>query len=680
MILFFSTKYIYTMHQNIAGLLSKSNALTVCLNELLERDIQVDILCITEHFMMEGYETLLNIPNYCLAAKFCRKESKRGGACILVKNGHQWKEVPNVSKMSTTGVFECCAIELVNYKSVFVCVYRAPNNKNFNECLNKLETLLQELIKKNYKNIVVAGDFNIDTLKKNKLSLEFESLLLNFNLKLALKQPTRIKSQTCIDNFAHNFGKPCKTEVIEFALSDHTTQLLKCPIKTVCPFRRWRKKTREYAEANIKKFKSCLSSISFSEVYQSSDPNAAYDTFLDIFLLFYEQCFPNKYISVSINKKARWISKGIKTCSRKKRQLLWQYRIKPNQQNKTQLSNYSKLFNKIMKLTQRAQNNYHVKTSKNKPKTIWQIINQGKINVPKNNFTKIKIDNKTITNTKEIADLFNNYFVDKIVPVPNAGNQITQHITNRKESMFMTPSISYDIFKIITSLKNSNSVGYDGIDTRILKSVAEEICAPLSYIINLSISAGTFPNALKISIVKPLFKKEDKERMEYYRPISLIPIISKIFEKHICRALTTYFEKNKLLCNEQKGFRETRTINMAVYDFLDVVMSNMDKNTPVCAIFCDMTQAFDYVQHDILVRKLEAYGIRGNVLELLQSYLHPRKQFTEIRKINLMAKQEVYLSEERKIAFGVPQGSVLAPLLFTIYINDLPRSVEQPMT
>lgn len=136
---FFVTKSLYVLHQNIAGLINKADALSVSLNMLEEKHKNIDLLCISEHFMMEGEQRNLYIPNFCLAAHYCRPDSKRGGTCILVREGHIWKNLPDIAKLSIRGVFECCAIELVNYKLIVICLYRVPKQVQLNTFFQKLE-------------------------------------------------------------------------------------------------------------------------------------------------------------------------------------------------------------------------------------------------------------------------------------------------------------------------------------------------------------------------------------------------------------------------------------------------------------------------------------------------------------------------------------------------------------
>jgi hypothetical protein len=212
----------------------------------------------------------------------------------------------------------------------------------------------------------------------------------------------------------------------------------------------------------------------------------------------------------------------------------------------------------------------------------------------------------------------------------------------------MQPTSPQEVLNIIYSLKNSNSTGYDGICTKVIKTVAHILASPISYIINLCIEQGIFPEKLKVAIVRPLFKKGDKENMDNYRPIALLSIFSKIIGKVIYNRLSLYFESNNLFAQEQKGFRKNKSINMAIFDLLQVIMTSMDKRQPVCALYMDLTKAFDLVNHDILMHKLYSYGIRGNVHDLLMSYLSGRRQVVQMDYLSLKTRSEVTLSSKYK--------------------------------
>ena len=211
--------------------------------------------------------------------------------------------------------------------------------------------------------------------------------------------------------------------------------------------------------------------------------------------------------------------------------------------------------------------------------------------------------------------------------------------------------------------------GLYSFPTRILRSAKHIISQPLSMIINKSIEYGTYPSKLKLAKVIPIYKSGDESDPSNYRPISLLSIFNRIFEKMMYNRLKSFIEKCNILHDSQYGFREKRSTEHAILDIINEIETNMDKKLYSCGVFIDLQKAFDTVNHSILLRKLNHYGVRGIINDWFASYLVGRQQTTQIGPKNI-SKKEVVLS-------GVPQGSVLGPLLFLIYINDISNSSDK---
>ena len=206
------------------------------------------------------------------------------------------------------------------------------------------------------------------------------------------------------------------------------------------------------------------------------------------------------------------------------------------------------------------------------------------------------------------------------------------------------------------------SAGYDSIPMNILKSSIFHIAEPIAKLINCSIRSGIFPDTLKIAKVCPVFKSGEKDRFENYRPISVLPSFSKVFEKIVHIRLSNYLESCNILSDNQYGFRKGFSSGMAIAEMCDKISSASDKNDFSIGVFIDLSKAFDTINHDILLRKLEHYGIRGIALNWFRSYLYNRKQFVS---------SNYAVSPFLSINCGVPQGSHLGPLLFLIYVADV---------
>lgn len=290
------------MHQNIASFLDKKELLELTLSELSENNEIPDIICLSETFVQKHNESNIHLRGYRLGAAFCRSKQKRGGVCILHNNYITTKELPFLKDLATEKHFEICGLEIIEYRIILVCIYRTPES-NINIFFDKLQVLLDKL-RTFKKQIILTGDWNIDTLKQSKVSQELSDILLAYDLDLHIKTPTRQKS--CIDHFASNIKEAIgSTKAV--CLSDHNTaQFLSVPVK----FRKlnpkyWFETRRDYSVDNINKFKSTLADYPWENILGSGDIDCDFSAFHKELILLYSLCFPEYNIRVINQTKKR---------------------------------------------------------------------------------------------------------------------------------------------------------------------------------------------------------------------------------------------------------------------------------------------------------------------------------------------------------------------------------------
>ncbi|CAK1582037.1 unnamed protein product [Parnassius mnemosyne] len=364
-------------------------------------------------------------------------------------------------------------------------------------------------------------------------------------------------------------------------------------------------------------------SLSFSDVYSETEPNAAFNKFHDWLCLLYKLCFPYKKVKLSTKSHLNWISKGIRNSCAKNRVLRKIYYRRKTPQNKHKYKTYSKLLKKCILCSKKTTNKKYVLNSKNTCKATWKVIQDEIDTKPQynNHIDFIEYDNEVITFPTQIANTFNNFFIEltnKDIQDNISNNKSNQILNN---SIYLSPTDEYDINKVIMTLNNSKSEGFDGICTKVIKACNKEIGRVLAFLINLSMVSGIFPDKLKFSLIKPLFKKDKKSILDNYRPIALVPILSKVYEKIMHTKLTSFFDKYHVLNHSQYGFQRGKSTAHAVFDMVKETLTCLNDNNYTTALFFDMSKAFDFVSHSLLLEKLEKCGIRGTALNWIKTYL-----------------------------------------------------------
>ena len=377
-------------------------------------------------------------------------------------------------------------------------------------------------------------------------------------------------------------------------------------------------------------------------------------------------------------RKEPWMLPNLLKCVRKQK-LLYQKALQDNA-NVELWNKYKEYCNVLTGIKRRCKQDYYLQKCvefKDNTKKLWHIINQmnGKLN-DKSSIIDCIRDNDTLHYSPEkITNAFGNYFctigkkmASKIKKPKTEISKYISKINMNEKTMFWVPATKLEIVKLIDSLPNKRSSGFDNVDNKLLKAIKLEISEPLLFISNQSSKLGVFPEKMKLAEVFPLHKSKERELLSNYRPISLLITVSKLLEKLVYARTYNFLNATGQIFRSQYRFCNAHSCENAIQELFSMVFKGKENKCYTMSIFLDLSKAFDTISHTVLFSKLNKYGIRGTCLDWYRSYLANRKIWV---KCVTSASGQLEYSDVYNIKFGTPQGSCLGPLIFLIFNNDL---------
>jgi hypothetical protein len=634
--------------------------------EVFVDDEKLDILCVAEHWLendeLPCYKVMGNL---VLADGFCRNQAKNGGTAIYVNKCLNFKIV-DLKKFCVEKTFEVVAIRLTDCDIVIASVYRSPLNALFKEFCDALEKCLVHLSSL-CSNVIMCGDFNVNVIVESNEEKSFKYLVKQCGFFITNTIPTR--GETCIDNILTTLDQwRYGTQVVAPLISDHDAIIMEVQTKPVStPLSlSWHKEydfnfrpglSRPDAGSRLK---HALKLVDWDLIFSDGERDT-FQVFFKKLQEVFDQCFPVKTLKGGGKNQAR------KVCAARSvrdwytpeltriRDLMLFLR---DLGDKPRYLALKKFYNKSVEEARRVANADFIESAPNKCKAAWSVVKDVR-----------GVESGMVCTAS--PDEFNDYFISSVEDIiKNIARSPTDPI-DALQQMNIGPHCSFRDWKLIdvnellstvSSMKNSTSRDCYGWSTSLLKEVVEVIADPLTKVINGCLAQGTFPDDLKRARTVPIYKKGDKAAVSSFRPISILPVLGKLLEKIMKVQVYRYFEENRLLSDSQFGFRKNRSTASAVAKISTIVEEAFEVGDSVSLTLCDLSRAFDCVPHDVLIKKLQCYGVGGLALATFKNYLSLRTQ-----KVTISGAD----SRERVLSCGVPQGSVLGPFLFLVLINDI---------
>lgn len=658
---------------NIRSIRNKFSSLQAHISSLNKK---VAIIILSEVWIKSDEVGYYDLDGYKLHCK-CNDNYAAGGIMVYVCNN-----IHVICTSTTMLSADLVVLELklqCGVKFTLIALYRLQefSVKMF---LDEIDYILRAIV----GNLLVVGDMNIDILKNNYLSNNYLDLMYNYGISCLLKQPTRITntSESCIDHVFARFKylNHFNLEVCNIGISDHCLIAINLQNNYNCSenFQLPHKQTLY----NVEKAKQYLQMTNWSELLNCQDVDIWVEKLYTEINKAIEYGTESNITSRKIVKakfKSPWINNNILN-KLKLRNKLYKIKIKRPYDDKFRCY-FENFCSQLSNLIDSTKNKYYsdLLTSCNgNSREQWKIINSISGNKKKLAIHRLEVDGEVIDNKQQICDTINDYLINVheqlIVDNPGgaagggaaspatAGSPLGSGDSQPANSFFLRPVDQNEIKCIIQNLKNKRSCGYDKVTVSLVKCCSDIFAVLLEKIINLSFAKGRFPKLLKKSVVIPIPKKSGEIKLDNLRPISLLSVFSKIFEKAMKSRLLSYLNGIEFFSKNQFGFMKGKSTEDALSYFLELLYSKINENNNCTAVFIDFRKAFDLVDRDCLLKKLYKIGIRGNAFDWFREFLTDREQIVKI---------DEHFSKTLRIKKGVPQGSVLSATLFLIFINDL---------
>ena len=678
----FSPRNFSIIHLNISSLQKHIDELRSLLFGL---ELKFDIICISETRLYDEKPLVnINIDGYTFL--HTPTETRAGGVGMYINSCLEFYKIESIS-LCHPSVCESIFVEIKHptKKNLIVgTIYRHPSSA-VSDFLNTFFRQSLQKITKSNKNCILAGDFNVDLINygHNNHVDSFYDEISRFSFRPLILQPSRVtsKSFTLIDNiFINDLSCFSSGGNITSSISDHFSQFCLIDIFKKSHSASNVKYSRDWRNFNRERFTYEIQNLSWDDVIPPEfDTNDSLSSFYGKITDLLDEMAPIKRLT----KKEQglierpWITFGI-SISIKSRDICYKEFLEEKDKTLKSLkfNIYKQKRNMITSLIRLSKKKFYsdffIENQTNVKKT-WEGIRQ-LLNVSKENNTKISKlshNDSTLTAPKDMANSMNSFFVNigKSVEekIPEVPTPITDYLGEpNRYSITLNPCTENEINGFIDRLDISKASGPFSVPSKILKTHKEALLKPLTAIVNKSLSEGTFPNLLKSATVVPIFKKNDKEKCSNYRPISLLSNLSKIFERAMYDRIELFLDEFEIIYSKQFGFRKKYSTNHALISIVEQVRKNMDNKIFSCGVFVDLEKAFDTVNHGILIEKLNHYGICNNASNWILSYLCNRSQHVKLNGAE---------STNKNVTCGVPQGSILGPLLFIIYINDMHKAL-----